>query len=596
MTSRESPFISRRVRSHFWVFLVFTAIVLGMTWPTVMRLGGDTVPTMDMDVPLYYWNLWWFKMAILDLGTNPVHTSYLFAPVGTTLAAHTLTPYYGLIGIPLQLLFGLPATYGLIYLSTFILSAFGMYLLIYHLTEDRLPSIVGALIFAFAPWHMLHAKFHLNLLNVQFIPLFVLYLLKLLERPASKWAVLAGVFMALTALSDWNYFLFLLLFVFVFLISAWVNERAAVTHPAFLRSLCGMISLSLLLVSPFLVPLIRMILSGEIDIAGEGGARGYSADFAAFFLPSNLHPLWGESAFIRGLYANLSGGVSEGTVFLGYTALFLGVAGVLRVERRLTRLWVVVFVFFMVLSLGPDFQLFGKEYFGFTRLPYNWLIQHTPILKGARVPARFTVMTVLALSVLAGFGLKAIFAGLAPRRRALLAAVAAGFILFEFMAKPVFTKMHVPEPYRHFAGDTEAYAILDVPVGLPKNANYYMAYQTVHRKPIISGYISRVNPKAWKFINKDPFVRLLHYPELITPATLNTAPTGLIKNKIKYVLVHRNNEYYDIVDAPYFDHTKVLFARGKRKKAFLMNIHKLLSRHLKRSPLSGDRVTVYKVY
>ncbi len=591
-----SPVISRRVRSHLWAFLICTVAALGMTWPTVLRLTENTVPTKYMDVLIYYWNLWWFKMALLDLGTNPVYTNYLFAPIGTTLAAHTLTPYYGLIGIPLQLLFGLPATFGLIYLSTFILSAFGMYLLIHHLTEDRLPSIVGALIFAFAPWHMLHAKFHLNLLSIQFIPLFILYLLKLLERPGAKHAVLAGVYMALTALSDWNYFLFLLLFIPVFLVSAYVNEKAAVTHPNFLRNLCGMMGVCLLLVSPFLVPLLRGILSGEINIAGEGGAREYSADFAAFFIPSNLHPLWGESDFIRGLYSNLSGGVSEGTVFLGYTAIFLGVLGVLRVERRLTRLWIAAFVVFMVLSLGPDFQVFGKEYLGFTRLPYNWLIQHTPILKGMRVPARFTVMIVLALSVLAGFGLKTILVGLAPRHRALLTTVVAGLILFEFMAKPVFTEIHVPETYRYFARDTEAYAILEVPIGLPQNANLYMAYQTVHRKPIVSGYISRVIPKTWKFIEEDPFVRLLHYPELITPATLDTVPAGLIKNKIKYVLVHRDNKFYNIVYAPYFDHTKARIARGEKKTAFLANIHKLLSRHLKRSPLSGENITVYKVY
>ncbi|MBT3350212.1 MAG: hypothetical protein HOC91_10460 [Nitrospinaceae bacterium] len=591
-----SRFFSLRVRSHLWVFLICVVAALGMTWPTVLHLAENTVPTKYMDVSLYYWNLWWFKMALLDLGTNPVYTSYLFAPIGTTLASHTLTPYYGLIGIPLQLLFGLSATFGLIYLSTFILSVLGMYLLIYHLTEDRQSSLVGAIIFTFAPWHMLHAKFHLNLLSIQFIPLFILYLLKLLERPGAKYAILAGVYMALTALSDWNYLLFILLFVLVFLIWAYLNEKGAMTQPKFLYALCGMMGVCLFLVSPFLIPLLRVILSGEINIAGEGGAREYSADLAAFFVPSNLHPLWGDSVFIRGLYSKLSGGVSEGTVFLGYTALFLGVVGVLRVEQRLTRLWVAVFALFLVLSLGPDLQVFGKEYLGFTRLPYNWLIQHTPILKGARVPARFTVMTVLALSVLAGLGLKKILLGFAPRQRALFSTMVAGLILFEFMAKPVFTEMKVPEPYKKFAQDKGAYSILDVPVAMPQNVNLYMAYQTVHQKPIISGYISRVIPKNWKFINEDPFVRLLHYPELITPATLDTMPVGLIRNKIKYVLVHRNNKFYNVVDAPYFDHTKVRIVRGEKKEAFLANIHKLLSRHLKRSPLSGENITVYKVY
>lgn len=598
---RDNDFSLPRVESppgiltHLLLIGLYLALTLGMTHPAAANLF-TRLPVWSHDGLQNYWNLWWFKTALVDLGANPLFTNQLFHPIGTTLTAHTLAPYNGLIGIPLQTLFGLMAAFNILYLSTFALSGYGMHLLIHHLTKSHAAALVGALLFAFSPYHMMHAQNHLHLMTIQYIPLFALYLVRLSENPCAKNGIAAGIFMALTALCSWNYFLFFLIFILVFMISVCANERAKIANPAFFRGLFWLGGVCFVIISPFLIPLARDILVGTVDITGERFARAASADLAAYFVPSNLHPLWGGAGVIRKMYASFPGGPSEGTVAFGYAALALGGTAFFRAGWRKIYPWAITLAVFMALSLGPDLQIFGEEYLGFTRLPYNWLIQKTPFLKGARIPARFAVMASLAISVLAGWGMKSLLDALKPRKRAMLIAGAVVFILFEFQAAHPSIPVSIPKPYTHFAQDPETYAVLDVPVGLPQNASWYMAYQTVHGKPIVSGYISRVVPKSWKFIEEDPFVRLLHFPERITPETLNTRPTGPIKHKIKYVLLHKTKEFYEFLDNPYFDHTKAHYARGKRKKKFLENIHELLSKHMQRSPLSSGDIIVYQVY
>jgi hypothetical protein len=172
-------------------------------------------------------------------------------------------------------------------------------------------------------------------------------------------------------------------------------------------------------------------------------------------------------------------------------------------------------------------------------------------------------------------------------------------VLFEFAAPPATSGIgNLPYPYRKIARDRESYALLEVPVALPQNVRHYMIYQTVHQKPIVSGELARIPASAWKFIMRNPFVRLLHYPGRITPSLLSTRPTDLAEKKIKYVLVHNNFEFYNEpkISPDNFYHGVVNVARGENRDKLLAGIHRLLSRHLKRSSMSTPEITVYEVY
>jgi len=572
-----------------------------MTYPIAFKLNSD-LAAYSADGHTFYWLLWWFKKSIVDLGTSPLYTNLLFYPDGVSFANHVLTPFTGFLGIPLQQFFGLTATFNLIYLLTFVLSGYGVYLLVLHLAEDRYAAFLAGVIYAFSPFHVLHTQTHLDLANIQFIPFYALFLIKLGERPRAANAIWAGTFMGLTALCSWNYFVFELLFTLIFLVHTWGHERGKVLNRRFVLSLAGTGIMAFILISPFLVPMLIDLWGGAVELSyrsSGGGARGYSADLAAFFIPSNLHPLWRDFPSLKGIYATLTGVASEKTIFLGYTPLLLGIAAVFRVGRVRTRFWIITFFAFMILALGPDLQIFGEEYLGFTRLPYNWFIQKTPLLRGVRVPARFAVMCILSLSILAGWGFKSIGDLIKPALKPIAAAAAVILVLFEFTAPPATSGIgNLPSPYLKIARDQENYALLEVPVALPQNVRRYMTYQTVHGKPIISGELARIPAGAWNFIMGNPFVRLLHYPGRITPSLLSTLPTGFAEKKIKYVLVHNNFEFYTEpkISPGNFYHGMAKVVRGEKRNELLAKIHRLLSGHLQRSSLSTPEITVYEVY
>ena len=63
--------------------------------------------------------------------------------------------------------------YNLLFLSTFVLSGLGMYLLVRELTGNPLAAFVAGLLFAFAPYRLAQSS-HLQVLSSQWMP-FVLY-------------------------------------------------------------------------------------------------------------------------------------------------------------------------------------------------------------------------------------------------------------------------------------------------------------------------------------------------------------------------------------------------------------------------------------
>ena len=113
------------------------------------------------------------------------HTDRVFHPGGISLAYHTLAPLYGALAIPLEPVFGLIATYNLFVLATIVTSALAMFLLARSLTGSAGAAFVAGFLFAFSPYHQVHAP-HLNLLSLQFLPLVTIAAHAFL-RTASWW-------------------------------------------------------------------------------------------------------------------------------------------------------------------------------------------------------------------------------------------------------------------------------------------------------------------------------------------------------------------------------------------------------------------------
>ncbi|HEX8230588.1 MAG TPA: hypothetical protein VF826_14915 [Chloroflexia bacterium] len=535
-----TPRKSRAVGQHLLVLAGYAILAVALTWPVASRLFTE-VPGGG-DAWQHIWNLWWVKQALLVEHTSPYHTDLLYYPEGVSLYFHTLVLTAGLVGIPLQLLgFNLIATYNLVLLSTFVLAGYGMYLLCMYLTRHAWASFVGGIVFAFSPYHLAHTSGHMNLASLQWLPFYVLALLKAFEpgavwdrrtnrtegdqladapvhgtaRERLLWSVAAGALLALNAYTDWLYLIFLVLFTGLF--AAW-----KLLIPSERRGLgVGMWSWMEAGTRFAIMGLVFLVLSAPIFFptlaeATRGYAQQppfevlvYSSDLTSAVTPSELHPVWGaaikEQVNNTGPYLPIKN-PSERVLFLGFSVLVLAALGLWRGWRSMqVRFWAFAAFTTWLLSLGPLLQYMGKTTFTLFEvnvpLPYL-LLYRLPLLSIMRTPARLTVLTMLALGVLAAFALTALLGRrylergrVLSFRNAVWGLLLPAIIVFEFLAVPFPTVppgWNVPI-YRQIATEPGDFALLELPI---RPFGDYMAYQTVHGKPIVGGYLSRQPPYA----------------------------------------------------------------------------------------------------
>ena len=471
------------------------------TYPLIFRLTTHVPGQIAGDVPVNIWNLWWLKKALLA-GASPLHSDYLFAPYGVSLAFHAFVFVKGLLAFPLQAFVPPWVAYNLVVLFTFAMAAWAMYLLARHLTGSAPAAWVAGLVYGFSPYMLTRGLGHLNYLSSEWMPLYILCLLRLQAEGGRRWAVGAGLFMLLTAYSEYYYLIYLTLFTALYLGYQLWRDSAAVLNRRFLSGLALLVGLALVGFSPILWALFGTAQSGFI-YGGWSGSAKLGADLLAFVTPPPGSLLYGDLG--ENLFTRFSGGnATEATVFAGYAVLGLVGWGAWQLRREeAMRPWLWLTLIFFLLSLGPLLHLGGDFVFGFgpirfaVPLPYI-AIHYLPLIKGARVPARFDIMIALGLAVLCAFSLRhALRANARPWLPALGVALV---IALEYLRLPYPTSaVEIPDAYRQIARDPRDVAVLEVPLGwhtgwgcTGRCGGAQQLYQTVHGKRLIGGFTSRV--------------------------------------------------------------------------------------------------------
>ena len=153
------------------------------------------------------------------------------------------------------------------------------------------------------------------------------------------------------------------------------------------------------------------------------------------------------------------------------------------------------------LSLGPAPHSLGRPLN--LAAPYRVLFDYVPGFDGARVPARFAMIAVVMLSVLAGFGAQAL-ARYRHGRRALILLSAA--FLIEATHVPfilngmtelrdhnlpearLYRPSRAPAIYRTMAEQGSDSVVVELPLGPTVYDVRAMYYSIVHGRPVVNGY------------------------------------------------------------------------------------------------------------
>lgn len=485
-----------------------------LTYPLIHNFSTDFF-TDAGDGFMNVWNIWWINTAVSQPSIHPSiwHTDLLHWPFGTTLLGQTLNPFNGLVAVPLLRVMSLVQAHNLIVLFSFVMSGVTAYWLAYYLTRSFWGSIVSGYIFTFSSYHFAHYYGHLNLISMEWIPLFILCWYILITRPSVLMALASALTLWLVLLCDYYYFFYSVLaggLMVLWYIVAQKNVRLFFSRD-YLTSLSTFIVTTLLLTGPLILPL--MYLSRIDPFLDAHKSINFSLDLFALFIPSET---WRFGQLTEVFWSKLSLGLSEASVYLGYSVIILLVF--VWIKRRTmdsasqsqVNLWFFLIGFFFLMALGPALQVNGKVVYD-SLMPYTLLEKILPFLKLSGVPIRIVIMVILSAAVLSAMAVKTLIENL-PKQSILLSFAIVLLIIEYVPASLPLTSTDMPDYVSALAELPNDGGVLDL-AAPTKYVQLY--YQTQHCKPMVFGYVARTpssvaekEASLKRAINRGEYVRL----------------------------------------------------------------------------------------
>jgi hypothetical protein len=471
------------------VYLVATLV---MTFPFVnwSAFGSAAYPG---DARLMIWTLAWNHHAVL--GGLPLLDANVFYPAAAGLTYNDPLVGIALVTLPLHALTHNPIlVHNVAFIASFLLNGLTMHGLAYRYSRSHLAALVAGVTFAFSYYMMLHAPGHLSLIWTWPLPLAILLHDRWVERPTAARAVIFGLVLLLQLLASW--YLAAIALVGAGLHSLW--RHAVDVRDVWGRRL-GHVLLVGLMICAVLWPLAAPF-QRSIPTPSRSELLNLSATWASYLDPPPTtvigllrdetgrapRPIWGEV-----------------TLFLGWIATGLAAIGLLSLAAggawRRYGGFALLGAIALLLSFGPARAR--------SDLPSLFDLLHMlPGMAGFRAPARFGVLVLFGVSMLAGAGVAAALARFGrPARAAVLGLVP--FMLVEWLVvafplgKP--QRAEIPAIYRHEALAT-ARSIASLPDYRLADDWWlgadYLLYSTVHWRPIANGY-GRAEPPEHQRVN-----------------------------------------------------------------------------------------------
>ncbi|MBN2109451.1 MAG: hypothetical protein JW832_18635 [Deltaproteobacteria bacterium] len=438
------------------------------------------------------WNIWWVNEAVARLGTHPWHTHYLHYPGGISLIPHTLNVFNGFLGIPLQWFFDLVKTHNIIVIFSFVAGGLTAFRLSWHLSGCFWGSLIAGWIFTFSNYHFAHAEGHLQLVSLEWIPLFVLMWWKLNKEPSALTGTYAGLSLLLVLLCDYYYFLYCILIGALIFLRTLLLQRQEQKSWSFsnnrnlLLALFVFAGVVVLTCGPLILGLARVAREGPMSGAHDPVAS--SLDLLAPFIPGGH---WMFHSLTKFFWSQLPSNIHETSVHWGISTCILALIGWCtrkKLPLKGAGFWIFSLVFFTLMALGPKIHVAGKVLAEIPG-PYRLLELCIPFLKLSGNPVRMSVMIFLSLGLLAGAGFEYLWNKRKKSLR-LLSLCLLGLLLLEYFPKPIPNTPHVyPEFIKKLGSLSPHYGLIDLGKAFSKTESLY--YQTFHRIPVFVGYTSR---------------------------------------------------------------------------------------------------------
>ena len=470
---------SRELWTATLVFAVLTAI---LTYPLSVRAGSVILGDYP-DSHLFLWTFAWLAHAFANQPLN-LFDANIFHPLHNTLAFSENLVGSGLIAAPIIWVTGNPLlALNLVSLLSVLLCGVGAYFLARRIGIGVAGAFICGVVFAFSPARFFRLG-QLHLTTVQWIPFALAYLHAYIERGRPRDLKIVIALFTLQALTTGHGGVFLAVVMTLVIAYRWITGWRP--SPARVVKDAGVTG-ALLFVPALLIAIPYQIVQRQM------GLRRFLENWTVAGVsyidsPSRLHQA------IINLFVPVDqvNAAAHAYLFPGYLPILLAIVAVAAVYRqsvpmrRLTICYSLIGVVSVLLITGPPLSLWPLVY---------WL----PGFNFIRVPSRFIIVVVLALSVLSALGFEWLTRGHSPgvRRRSAVAITA--FLLVEFAIAPLDVapfSTRPPAADRWLADQPTPFVVAEVPAsGAPRDQTRSMLHAMVHWQKTVHGYSGLEPPR-----------------------------------------------------------------------------------------------------
>lgn len=470
-------------------YLIFFII---LSYPAILSFSGSLWADTG-DGLQNVWNLWWVNKAITELHASVWFTDLLHFPHGTTLIGHTLNPINGISAIPLLKFLSLFQTYNLILLSAFVVSGLTAFILAFYLTKNYFASLASGYIYTFSQFHFAHAQGHLQTATIQFIPLFILFWMKFLNKPSLILSLASAVILYLNLLADYYLFFYCVLFAVLFYLwKLYFIKDLFLGHGKKLIFYLFIFLATVLATSGKIIA--SLIIQNLRDpLIGAHPAGMFSTDLLSLIIPGGH---WRFSQFSQSFWSRLPGNIHESSVYLGASVIAMLIFMLLKIINKFNKrkikkddsniiFFFIIFIFFLTLSFGPSLQINSFKTGGFP-MPYTLMERFIPFISLSGMPVRMMVMVYLAAGIICAYGLSKLSQKTAKNKILIFLFLLVLFIDY-FPSKIPVTQIIIPQS----VNDLKKMPLAGV-VDLSSSPSEALYFQTIHEKPVSGGYIARL--------------------------------------------------------------------------------------------------------
>jgi hypothetical protein len=510
---------------YFLVAVVFTYPLIFNFNHLIYAQGGDPYGTLHF--------FWWLKD----------HSANYFFPN---------SPLYTLFGKYLTICFGEIAAYNILTFLGFILTGIAGYILVKKITKNNLAGFFSGLILSIAPFRIAHAMQHMTFVDLSLILFFIYFLIRSKEELNLKNVIVSAIFFVLITLYNYQYGFFagiiLLIFAIYFLLCWLVKNKFRISNfKPKIKSIIYIIIaflFSVIIIGFFNYNLVRDLFAVKNQekvsvspVRNYSELDTYSARWFYYFTPSPENPFFGKNT--NSLYSKIidekGTNLTEQTLYLGWVSILLTIFAIWQIIKKtpaaskfgqITGFLIITGLVGMLFSFAPEITVLGHQ----IKTPAYYIFPHLPFF---RVYARFGLLMVISVSILAGIGLSLLLDKIKSKIfSSLIFVIICTLSIIEFINIPPLKTIDVsensmPQVYQYLknqpSGLVAEYPLFssETPFGYE-----YLLWQRYHQMPLIYG--DSVNTSG------DDFRKTVLNP-------YDTDTIQRLKDAgVKYIIVHSN--------------------------------------------------------